>query len=163
MARRIYDGEIKIQWVPGLAAITDLDDPTTVQLATGQDVTEFMANLSTPLEGEAAPSADLSSAFDKTVAGTFGGNISAEMYREDLVADDIAWPLFVRNTTGYMVIRRFGGTAVAFANGQIVEVWPVRVITRSPADAERGAVQTFTVSFAALDEPVLDATVGGAS
>lgn len=159
MARRIYDGEIKIQWVPGLAGITVLTAPTVAQINAGTDVTEFIANLSTPLEGEAAPSADLSSAFDKTVAGTFGGMITAEAYREDLAADDDAWPLFVRNATGYFVIRRFGGSAVAFAAAQIVEVWPVRVITRSPADAERGAVQTFTVNFAALDEPELAAVV----
>jgi len=160
MARRIYDGEIRVYWVPGLATITNLSAPTVVQITTtGEDVTEFMASLDTPLEGEAAPSADLSSAFDKTVAGTFGGTVSAEMYREDLPADDIAWPLFVRNATGYFVIRRFGGSTVAITALDEVEVWPLRVITRSPAAAERGAVQTFNVNFAALDDPVLDAVV----
>lgn len=160
MARRIYDGEIRIYWVPGLATITNLAAPTVAQITTtGVDVTEFMASLDTPLEGEAAPAADLSSAFDKTVAGTFGGTVTAEMYREDLVADDDAWPLFIRNATGYFVIRRFGGSDVVIAVGNKVEVWPLRVITRSPAAAERGAVQTFTVNFAALDDPNLDATV----
>lgn len=160
MARRIYDGEIRVYWVPGLATITNTSAPTTTQITTtGVDVTPFMASLDTPLEGEAAPSPDLSSAFDKTVAGTFGGSITSEMYREDLVADDDAWPLFIRNATGYLVVRRFGGSTVAIAASQVVEVWAVRVITRSPAAAERGAVQTFNVSFAALNEPVLDAVV----
>lgn len=160
MARRIYDGEIRVYWVPGLATITNLSAPTVASITTtGEDVTPFLASLDTPLEGEAAPSPDLSSAFDKTVAGTFGGNVTAEMYREDLAADDLAWPLFIRNATGYLVIRRFGGSTVAIAVADEVEVWPVRVITRSPAAAERGAVQTFNVSFAALDDPVLDAVV----
>lgn len=160
MARRIYDGEIRVYWVPGLATIPNMAAPTVAQITTtGTDVTEFMASLDTPLEGEAAPSPDLSSAFDKTVAGTFGGTVTSEMYREDLVADDDAWPLFTRNTTGYLVIRRFGGSEVAIAVGNKVEVWPLRVITRSPAAAERGAVITFTVNFAALDDPNLDATV----
>lgn len=160
MARRIYDGEIRVWWVPLLATIADISAPEVGEVTgTGVDVTEFMASLDTPLEGEAAPAADLSSAFDKTVAGTFGGTVTAEMYREDLVADDDAWPLFIRNATGYFVIRRFGGSTVALAAAQIVEVWPLRVITRSPAAAERGAVQTFTVNFAALDDPDLDAIV----
>lgn len=160
MARRIYDGEIRLYWVPGLATITNLSAPTVSQITTtGVDVTEFMASIDTPLEGEAAPSPDLSSAFDKTVAGTFGGTVTAEMYREDLAADDDAWPLFTRNATGYIVIRRFGGSTVAIVATNIVEVWPLRVITRSPSAAERGAVQTFTASFAALDDPVLDAVV----
>jgi len=161
MARRIYDGEIKVQWVPGLNGIADRSAPTTVELATGVDITEFLQSLDTPLDGEAVPSMDLSSAYRKTVAGPFGGEITSVMYREDEEADDIAFPLFPRNTTGHFVIRRFGGSDVAFVNGDDVEVWPVRVITRSPVAAESAVVQAFTANFAGLDDPVMDANVGG--
>lgn len=161
MARRIYDGEIKVQWVPGLNGIADRSFPTLVEINAGTDITEFLQSLDTPLEGEAVSSMDLSSAYRKTVAGPFGGDISTVMYREDDVADDIAYPLFLRNTTGYFVIRRFGGSTVAFADGDIVEVWPVRVITRSSAAAESAVVQSFTANFAGLDDPVEDAEIGG--
>lgn len=161
MARRIYDGEIKVQWVPGLTGIADRSEPTLTEINAGTDVTEFLQSIDTPLEGEAVPSMDLSSAYRKTVAGPFGGEITSVMYREDEVADDIAFPLFPRNTTGHFVIRRFGGSTVAFAAADPVEVWPVRVITRSPAAAESATVQAFTANFAGLDDPVLDAEVSG--
>lgn len=161
MARRIYDGEIKVQWVPGLTGIADRTRPQLTEIATGTDITEFLQSLDTPLEGEATPSMDLSSAYRKTVAGPFGGEITTVMYREDDVVDDIAFPLFPRNTTGHFVIRRFGGSTVDFAENDPVEVWPVRVITRSPVAAESAVVQAFTSNFAGLDDPELDATVGG--
>lgn len=163
MARRIYDGEIKVQWVPGLEGISDRTGPTTAEISAGTDITEFLQSLDTPLDGEAVPSMDLSSAYRKTVAGPFGGEITSVMYREDASEDDIAFPLFPRNTTGYFVIRRFGGSDVAFADGQDVEVWPVRVITRSPVAAESAVVQAFTANFAGLDDPEMEAVVGGGS
>lgn len=161
MARRIYDGEIKVQWVPGLNGIAIPAFPTLAEVIAGTDITEVLQSLDTPLEGEAVPSMDLSSAYRKTVAGPFGGEITSVMYREDEVADDVAFPLFPRNTTGFFVIRRFGGSTVDFASADVVEVWPVRVITRSPAAAESAVVQAFTANFAGLDDPVLDAVIDG--
>lgn len=159
VARLIADGEVRVEWVPGEDSITDPSAPTTTELGTGQDVTEELGSLSTPLEGEALPAPDLSSAFQKTVAGTFGGNIEAEMYRND-DGSDAAWNLFERNVTGFFVIRRFGGSDVPITDGDEVEVWPVRCITRSPGDMDAGgSLQTFTTNFAALDEPTMDAVV----
>lgn len=159
MARRIYDGEIRVEWVPGLDGISNPAAPTMAELGTGQNVTEFLQSLDTPLEGEAVSSMDLSSAYRKTVAGPYGGEISTVMYREDDPIDDIAFPLFVRNATGYFVVRRFGGSNVPIDTGDLVEVWPVRVITRSPAAAESAAVQSFTANFAGLDDPQIDVPV----
>lgn len=158
MARLIADGEVRIEWVPGEGTIASPAAPTTIELATGQDVTPELGSLDTPLEGEAVPAPDLSSAFQKTVAGTFGGSITANMYRND-DGSDVAWNLFDRNVTGYFVIRRFGGSDVAIATTDDVEVWPVRTITRSPNGLDTGVVQGFTANFAALDEPTMDGVV----
>ena len=157
MARIIADGEVRIEWVPGAGAIADPTAPTTTELGTGQDVTQYLASLDTPLDGEAVPSPDLSSAFNKTVTGTFGGNVSADGYRESV--SDTAWGLWPRNTEGYFVIRRFGGSDVAITSGDTVEVYFVRTITRSPATLDRGSVQMFTMEAAVQDEPELAATV----
>lgn len=159
MARLIADGEVRVEWVPGEDGISDPSAPTTAELATGQNVTEELASLSTPLEGEALPSPDLSSAFQKTVAGTFGGSVEAEMYRND-DGSDVAWVLFERNVTGWFVVRRFGGSDVAIATSDEVECWPVRCITRSPSDMDAGgSIQMFNSAFATLDEPTMDAVV----
>jgi hypothetical protein len=96
-------------------------------------------------------SSDLSSAFNKTVAGKFGGNVNAQMYRDDTA--DTAFALFPRNTTGFIVIRRFGGSDVAIIAADEVDVWPLRVITRSDVPLDDESVQAFTCNFAALDEP----------
>lgn len=157
MARIIADGEVRIEWVPGAAGIADPTAPTTTELGTGQDVTPFFSSMDTPLDGEATPAADLSSAFNKTVAGTFGGNVSVESYRES--ETDEAWGLWPRLTEGFFVIRRFGGSDVAIASADEVEVYKIRVITRSPATLDRGSVQMFTIEAAVQEEPELDAVV----
>lgn len=158
MARLIADGEVRIEYVTGETAISDMSAPSLgTELNAAVNITPFLASLDTPLEGESVPSPDLSSAFDKTVAGTFGGSMSAEMYRDDTT--DTAWTTFPRNETGFMVIRRFGGSDTALAQSDEVEVWKVRCISRSPASLDRGGVQMFTATFATLDEPELAATV----
>lgn len=152
MPRLIADGEVKFSFVPTIA---DTSAPTVLEIDAGTDVTEWFASLDTPLDGSAVPAPNLSTAFRVTVAGKYGGEITGEAYRDD-TADD-AWALFPRNTTGYMVIRRFGGSDVAYAVADELEVWHVRVITRSPAPMDEEGVQMFTITMAVLDEPVLDA------
>lgn len=156
MARTIADGVVRISWVQ---TISSLSAPTTTELNAGTVISSELQSLDTPLDGEAVPSPDLSSAFRKTVAGTFGGEATGEFYRND-DGVDAAWALFSRNDTGYIVIRRFGGSDTAWTAADDVEVWPTRVITKSPAQMSAdGSVQMFTVNFATLDEPTLNAVV----
>lgn len=157
MARIIADGEVRIEWVPGASGIADPTAPTAAEMGTGQNVTPEFSSMDTPLDGEAAPAPDLSSAFNKTVAGTFGGNVSLDAYRESVT--DTAWGLWPRGTEGFFVVRRFGGSDVAIAVADSVEVYKIRVITRSPNTLDRGTVQQFTVEAAVQEEPELDATV----
>lgn len=154
MPRTIADGVVRISWVQ---TISSTAAPTVTELDAGTVISDELQSLDTPLDGEAVPSPDLSSAFRKTVAGTFGGEATGEFYRDD-DGTDAMWVLFNRNDTGYIVIRRFGGSDTAYANADKVEVWQTRVITKSPAQMSAdGSVQMFTVNFATLDEPVLNA------
>lgn len=148
MARLIADGEVRVAFA---VTVANPAAPTAAEATAGTNITPFLASLDTPLEGEAVPAPDLSSAFNKTVAGPYGANGSGEFYRDD-TADD-AFDLFPRNTTGFLIIRRFGGSTVVFAAAQLVDVWNVRVIARSPATMDRGSVQMFSVNFATLTEP----------
>lgn len=157
MTRVIADGEVRITYVT--SGVTSKTAPTTGELNGGTDITGFLQSLDTPLDGESVDSSDLSSAFNKTVAGTFGGGATGIFHRDDTT--DTAWTTFPRNETGDIIIRRFGGSTTAWASGDSVETWPVRVITRSPATMDRNNVQTFTVNFATTDEPSLIATVTG--
>jgi hypothetical protein len=154
MPRTIADGEVLINFAP---VVVDTDAPTTTELTAGTDLTPWLSSLDTPLDGDSVDSSDLSSAFNKSVAGTYGGGASATFYRDD--SSDDAWDLLPRNTTGYIVIRRFGGSDVVWTIADVAEVWYVRVITESPATMDRNNVQTFDVDFAVLTEPVMDAVI----
>jgi hypothetical protein len=155
MARTIADGEVRMSWVTG--GISDINAPTQAECNGGTDITPFLSSLDTPLDGDAPDSSDLASAFNKSVAGTYGGGATGTFYRDDTA--DTAWDAFPRLTSGHLVIRRFGGSGVTFSTSQTVEVWPLRVITRSPATMDRNSVQTFTVDFATTEEPDVDSTV----
>jgi len=157
MARIIADGEVRIHWVPGASGIANVAAPTTGELATGTNITPYLSSLDTPLDGEATPAADLSSAYNSTVAGTFGSNVSGDLYRESVA--DAAWALFPRATEGFLVIRRFGGSTVAIAAAATVEVYKLRVISRSPATLDRGSVQMFNMAAAVQQEPTMNAVV----
>lgn len=157
MARIIADGEVRIEWVPGASGIADATAPTAAEMGTGQDVTPEFASMDTPLDGEATPAPDLSTAFRKTVAGTYGGNVSVDAYRESV--SDTAWGLWPRGTEGFFVVRRFGGSDVAIAVADEVEVYKIRVVTRSPAALDGGSVQMFTIESAVQEEPELEAVV----
>lgn len=154
MARIISNGEVRIVWVMSIA---DPSAPTVAEITAGTNITGFISSLDTPLDGNAVDSSDLSSAFNKTVAGKFGGNVNAQMYRDDTA--DTAFSLFPRNTTGFLVIRRIGGSDNAVIAGDDVDVWPLRVITRSDVALDDESVQAFTVNFAALDEPDIQVAV----
>jgi len=154
MPRTISNGEVRIYWV---TTISSTAAPTVAEITAGTDITGFISSLDTPLDGNAPEASDLSSAFNKTVAGKFGGNVSAQMYRDDTA--DTAFALFPRGTTGYLVVRRFGGSTVAIAMADDVDVWYCRVITRSDVALDDESVQAFTVEMAALDEPDINVAV----
>lgn len=155
MPRVIANGEVRITFTP---TVVNPAAPKVAEAETGAtNITPFLSSLDTPLDGDAPDSSDLSSAFNKTVAGKFGGSMSGTMYRDDTT--DTAYDAFPRGTTGFIVIRRFGGSATAMIVGNMVEVWPVRVITRSDSPMDDGSVQMFTMDLATLDEPSIDVAV----
>ncbi len=154
MPRTIADGVVLVNFAP---VVANTSAPTVAELGAGFDVTPFLSSIDTPLDGDAVDSSDLASAFNKTVAGTYGGNITADLYRDDTT--DTAWTTFDRNVVGYFVIRRFGGSGVAWNIADPAEVFYVRIITKSPGTLDRNNVQMFSVDAAVLEEPVLTAVV----
>ena len=156
MARVIPDGEVRISEV---ATIADTTAPTAAEIAAGTDITPFIQSIETPLEGNRVPSGDLASAFRKTSPGKFGGDVTMDIHRGTVALDDTAYDLFPRDTQTHIVIRRFGGSTVAIIAADVVEVWPVRVVTRSPHSLEEEALQMVTVDMAATDAPDIDVAV----
>jgi hypothetical protein len=84
------------------------------------------------------------------------------MYRDSVAANDDAWTLLPRNTSGVFYISRFGGTGANLKPiaTDVVEVWPVRVISRAASAMSSNTAQTFTLTCSVPAEPNENAVVG---
>jgi len=159
MARFIPDGTLLVSFVE---TIVDRGSPTLTEIEAGIDATGFLRSLSTPLEGSLVDISDVSSKYNKTAPGTYGGQeVTAEFYRDDDQANDTIWNLLTRGTETHLVVARRGGSGAdnSLAATDYVDVWPVTVITRNPADYSRNEPTGFMVSFAVPDEPSEDVVI----
>ncbi len=158
MTRVIGAGVLEIFHVLTIAIITA---PTVAELNAGTDLTGFLTDggLATPLDGSIVDGSDMGSKYNKTAAGTFGGQpVTAEFFRDD--AADTAWITLPRATAGHFAISRFGLAAPGtWAAGDVVDVWQIEVITRNPVDVARNEMQRFGVECAVPTVPTEDFTL----
>lgn len=163
MAKYIYDGVIKVSYVPTIA---DTAAPTITEIGAGVDLTPFLLGLDPAFEGSTVDAATAESKFNKTVAGTYGGQpLNASFTRDNEQANDTAWSTLPRTTSGYFVIAMRGGSGTdgAIAATDYVDVWPIEVITRKPSAYSRNGLASFEVSSAVTDTPDEDVTVAAAA
>lgn len=159
MSRKGSTGEIKLQLVPTIA---DKDAPTVAEINAGTDLTPFLTRdgLSTPMDGSTIDVAGANDRYNATAPGTYGGQpVTVKLFRESVAADDDAWAALPIGTDGYLVVRRFGGSDVAFAAAQQVEVWPIDVISRNMLPIADNEAQKFEVACAVPTPPAQDAVV----
>lgn len=165
MARYIPDGRLRVVWLD--SEPSDPSSPTVTEIDAGEDLTAFLRSLSTPLEGSVVDVSDPTSRFNKTAAGTYGGQeLTAEFYRDDTQAEDTAYTTLERGVTGALAICRRGGSGTdgEISDGDYVEIWSgLEVITQNPADYSRNEPDGFSVSFAVQDEPQMDVEVATAA
>jgi hypothetical protein len=156
MTRVIPNELTKVHFAP---AVADISSPTTTEINDGTDLTGFLVNLEAATSGQTVATPDFNSLFETNIPGTAAGQLTAEMYR-DTDADD-AWDVLPRDTSGYMVVARFGwsGSNNSPATGDPCEVWPIRVTTRSAMALTNNEVQRFSVEAAIPEEPDEDAAV----
>ena len=138
-------------WI-GFRAAT-VADPVPAQTAANMtsavDLTPFLVSLEASSRGNVVATPSLNTLFETSIPGTVTATCTAEFYRDD-TADD-AWDALPRGTEGYLYISRFkGGVPVAT---DIVEVWPVRVVSRSATGLTNNESQRFTVEFSVPVEP----------
>lgn len=163
MARLIEEGNLKVHY---LTTVADISAPTEGEIEAGIHLTPFLVrgSLNRPAGGQTAGAADVDSAYNKTQAGTFGSDMSAQFYRDDDA--DTAWDTLPRLTVGFIVVAPYGygGTTLSDpVGGEAVEVYPIEVADRSPNAAAENETQKFAVTFAVTDEPDQDAVVAAGS
>lgn len=135
--------------------------PTAAEITAATELTDFIISLTANSQGNAVPTPKLKSMFETSIPGTSTATFSAEMYRDSVTAQDVAWNMLPRNTSGVFYISRFGGTGTGLkpVATNKVESWPVRVISRAGSAMSSNTAQTFTLTCSVPVEPNESATV----
>lgn len=128
-------------------------NPTAAEVTAAVNLTHFLMGLNAATQGNTVPTPAFDTLFETTIIGTSQGSFSADFYRDDVA--DTAWDTLPRGTSGYFIVSRFGGsgTAAKPVAADVVEVWPVEIVSRSAANMANNTVQTFTVTAAVNIEP----------
>jgi len=146
MARKGFTGEGRVWFVPTVA---NTAAPTTTEITAGTELTPFMRRdgLQTPVSGTTIDASDIANLQNKNLPGSYGGDsLTLQLYRDD--SADTAWTTLTRGASGYIIVRRFGGSTTAAASANKVEVYPGSVISREPSQSGDNEAQRFTVTWA---------------
>jgi hypothetical protein len=134
---------------------TDLAAPKIADITAAIDLTDLISGVNFSATGSALPTPSLASLFETSIPGTTTATATLDAYRDDV--DDLAWETLPRATVGCVFISRYGGKpSVA---GDKLEVWPVRVISRTASNLTNNTVQTFTATFSVSVEPSEDSVL----
>lgn len=159
MAKTIPNELTQIVFVAA-GGIANIAAPTVAEINAGTDLTNLIVSLEASTRGNVVNTPALDSLFETTIPGTVTATFTMEAYRDDTT--DTVWDTLPRGTSGFIVISRFGfgGATVADpAIGDVVEVWPIKVVTRSATPLQSGDSQRCTVECTVPTEPDEDAVV----
>jgi len=132
--------------------------PTAAQLNAGNPIHQQMiGDLVLPFEGSTTDAADMSSRFNATAAGDYGGSAGTfTIHKEKAYADDTVFTSLARDTTGYLAIAPRGlATPGTFAAADRVDLWPITVLSRS-VQYGRGQTSRAAIAVSINDDPLED-------
>ncbi len=133
--------------------------PTRAELTAGTDLTDAIAAIDGwTLSNQAIDVPDLGSTFESKIPGTDQADDSSLGFYEDKVSDDIE-QLLKKDETGWVVFLRKGDVP----GSRSMDVFPVRVGSRSPNYSTDNEAAKFTVSFSITEKPTQDAAVPAAT
>jgi len=147
MARLLCDGYTKVTWVPAIASIAAPKAATELLAAGSVDLQSFITPDGVNLgNSEATIDASvLASTAEYEKPGRYKITMDFTMQRDGTPASDTAWTTMVRNTGGFIVIRRSALESVAYAAADVVEVYTVTVGKRMMNKPAKNSLATFVV------------------
>jgi len=148
MARVIANNKTVVKF----GDVADLQDLTRADLDEAVDLTGFMTSFDNATEGNEVDTPDFSTDFETSIPGTYSATVSAEFYRDD--DDDLAWDTLPRGAEGVFIILRFGDE-----EGNPAELYPARVLSRSPVALANNESQRFETTASVPTPPNEDAVV----
>lgn len=146
-------------WMGFAATVASVAAPTVANITAAVNLTPFLISLNASSRGNTVPTPAFNTLFETSIPGTVQASFDADFYRDDTT--DTAWTTLPRSTDGFFIVSRFGGggTNAAPIAADVVEVWPVMVVSRTSANMASNTVQTFTVSCSVPVEPNENAVV----
>lgn len=158
MADITADGRTRVYWVTSIANIAA---PTTTELNAGIDLTSTLT--ADGLSGLQPDTADvdtssLASTFNTMVNGRSSFSDTRLRLKKQSGTDTIFTTL-VRDTAGYLVIRRSVTQATAWASAQGVEVYPALCGEVARMDPEPNTVERYEIPIKITSTPNLRAAV----
>ena len=159
MSRIIPNEQCYLGFLP---AVADVAAPTAAEITAGKDLTSYLISLNASTQGNTVPTPDLSTLFETSIPGTVQASLTGDFYRDDAAGatGDLAWKTLPRKTKGFFVVQRFGAEpGVAPAAADVVEVWPVMVVSRTMSNMANNTAMTFTVTCSVPAVPNEAATV----
>jgi hypothetical protein len=125
-------------WFCAEGSIADPAAPTATELNAEVDLTVFvtLGGVNLPQSGTTVDASDQSTKQRKTVGGMYGGDQgSVTFHRDKTKASDTAWSTLPVGTVGFFAIPPRGlATAGTWAIGDAIDLYPIEVISRNPAN-----------------------------
>lgn len=158
MADITADGKTRVYWV---STIANIAAPTTTELNAGIALQSTLT--ADGLSGFQPDTADVdTSALDSTFNTTVNGRTSFDntMLRfKKQSGTDTIFTTLVRDTAGYVVIRRSVAAATAWTTAQGVEVYPALCGEVARMDPEPNTVERYQIPIKITSSPNLRAAV----
>ena len=152
----ITPGLSKVFWVTTLTSTTS---PSAAEINAGTELTSKLRGIpNLPRSGNTADDSDLSSAFEKRIRATVGGDtVSFDLKREK--GTETEYSAMSEGDNGYLVVFRKGTAGSSPASGDVCDVYPVQVLVKSPGQPGRNDVDFETVECTVTADPSRDVTV----
>jgi hypothetical protein len=153
------DGTTRVAFVP---TISNINAPTTTELNAGillQSVMTPDGLMNYQPTTESEDNSSLASKFTTTTNGrtSFG---DARLRLKKQTGTDTAYnTLNVRDTTGYVVVRRWLDQATAWTSSQVVSVYPIITGDRADIDPDANSVARYEIPTKVTATPALTATI----
>jgi len=136
------DGKTRVYWVTTIAS---QNAPTTSELNAGIDLTSTLT--ADGLSGFQPDTADVDTS---SLASTFTSNVNgrssfsnSRLRLKKQSGTDTIFTTLVRDTAGFLVIRRSVAQATAWASAQAVEVYPALIAEVARMDPEPNSVERY--------------------
>jgi hypothetical protein len=152
------DGKTRVYWVPTIA---NINAPTTTELNAGIALQSTLT--ADGLNGLNPDTADVdTSALDSTFTTNVNGrtsfsNVTLRLKKQS--GTDTIFTTLVRDTAGYLAVRRSVTSSTAWTTAQGVEVYPALCEEVSRMDPAPNTVERYEVGLKITSSPALRAAV----